>query len=361
MRNHDHPAVELVIKNFFKITTAIIILGLFIFINIPFIISIVLGGILAMALVPLVDYLEDKGLKRGMALLVMTMSMLILGLIPVVAFFVRGSKIVTGIFQNTDMNGMSQRLTSSLDKLIDKVCGIYGVDPDFAHEKFNGFLEKTLGFITGMFSDFIAELPTVLMLGLITIIAMYCFLKESRTIREFFDRYFYFSPENGNRFVKMVKMSCREVFVSNILTGILQSLIVSIGALAFGIGDFFLVFFITFIVSFIPVAGAGPVAGVLGLICFAESRIGAGIGMMIIGGVTGISDNIIRPYFASMGEVEVHPFIGLLAVIGGVIMFGLPGLFIGPLLASLTFGAVPIIIDEYFPVDPGPVPGPEDK
>jgi predicted PurR-regulated permease PerM len=45
----------------------------------------------------------------------------------------------------------------------------------------------------------------------------------------------------------------------------------------------------------------------------------------------------------------VSPFIGLLAVVGGVIVMGLPGLFVGPLIASLVFGALPIIFDEYFP------------
>jgi predicted PurR-regulated permease PerM len=66
-------------------------------------------------------------------------------------------------------------------------------------------------------------------------------------------------------------------------------------------------------------------------------------------GVAGISDNLIRPFMGTLGEVNVHPLIGLLAIIGGVIMFGLPGLFIGPLVVSLSFGALPIIIEEYFP------------
>ena len=40
------------------------------------------------------------------------------------------------------------------------------------------------------------------------------------------------------------------------------------------------------------------------------------------------------------------PFIGFLAVIGGVIMLGLPGLFIGPLIVTIIFGALPIVINE---------------
>jgi predicted PurR-regulated permease PerM len=187
------------------------------------------------------------------------------------------------------------------------------------------------------------------MMGLITILSVYCFLREAEKIRNLFDRYFHFSEKNGEAFIHMCRVCCREVFFSNIITGILQATIVSVGALVFDIGDFFLVFFITFIVSFIPIVGAAPVAAFLAVLCFMDSRFGAGVGMMILSVVSGLADNIIRPYLGTLGEVEVHPFIGLLAVIGGVIMFGLPGLFIGPLVASLIFGALPIIVNEFFP------------
>ena len=71
--------------------------------------------------------------------------------------------------------------------------------------------------------------------------------------------------------------------------------------------------------------------------------------MFVISIISGLADNIIRPYLASMGEVEVDGFISFMAVIGGVIVLGLPGLFVGPLLASLIYGLIPIIFEEYFP------------
>lgn len=44
------------------------------------------------------------------------------------------------------------------------------------------------------------------------------------------------------------------IFFTNIITGIIQATIVSLGAFFFEVGDFFLVFFITFSVSFIPIS-----------------------------------------------------------------------------------------------------------
>jgi predicted PurR-regulated permease PerM len=71
--------------------------------------------------------------------------------------------------------------------------------------------------------------------------------------------------------------------------------------------------------------------------------------MSVVSIISGVADNIVRPYLTGQGEVQIHGFITFLAIIGGVLVMGLPGLFVGPLLALLTFGALPIILDDYFP------------
>jgi predicted PurR-regulated permease PerM len=341
--------IRLVTRNFFKISFALMIFLVFFYIMMPFMISIILGGILAMALAPFVDFFIRRGLSRATSLVAFSFTLAIVCFIPVVGFFIRGSRVVSDILHESNFSQISQKYVNSSYKLIDKFCAVYGLDNTMVKTKLETITVSVGNFLSVTFTDFVTELPTIFMVGFITILAVYCFLRESDNIRALFDRYFYFSKTNGDKFIHMLKVCCREVFFSNIITGVIQSTIVSVGAYFFDIGDFFLVFFITFVVSFIPILGAAPVAAVLGVICFLEARIGAGIGMMVLAGFSGLSDNIIRPYLGSLGAVEVHPFIGLLAVIGGVIMFGLPGLFIGPLVVSLIFGALPIIIEEYFP------------
>ena len=185
-------------------------------------------------------------------------------------------------------------------------------------------------------------------MGFITFLSFCFFLVKEKKIRKLFNRYFYFSKENGDHFILILKTSCREIFVSNVITGVIQALIVAVGALICNIGDFYLVFMFTFICSFIPVIGAAPMAFLIAGMAAIDQRYGAGITMCVVGVISGVSDNILRPYLVSRGEVEVPGVIGLLCIIGGVIVIGLPGLFVGPLFASLFFGALPIIVDEYF-------------
>jgi predicted PurR-regulated permease PerM len=342
---------DFVLRNAFKVLFVVVVVGLFFYILAPFAISIVIGGILAMALGPVVSYVQARGLKRGsaLALTIFLLAVLVLG--PVVGFFVRGSRVITNYTKHADFEQMTLKAKQSAHGFMDRLSGLHGLDSETGLEKIDAMIGSIVGFITGVFGAFVAQLPEMFMLSFITLFAAYFFLREEDTIRSYFDKYSYFTPESSERFVRLLKTSCREVFVANILTGLLQATVVSIGALVFGVGDFFMVFFITFVASFIPIVGAGPVAAVLGLMCLTDGRTGSGIGMFVVAGVAGISDNVIRPYLASLGEVAVNPFVGLLAVIGGVIMLGLPGLFIGPLVASLCFGAVPIIIEELMPKD----------
>lgn len=338
-----------VIKHVFKILFATILVALFIYILVPFVLSIVLGGILAMALSPFVDKLVKRGLKRSTSLLIMSLVLALAILAPAIVFFIRGSRKITELLEHADFNDMTLKAKSSIYTLIDKFSSVYGLDETFAKAKFDSLAAGVGGFISKTFASFFSQLPEMFMLSFITVLAVYSFLRESERIRALFDRYFYFSKTNGQKFIQTLELCCREVFFTNIITGIMQATLVSLGALVLGIGDFFLIFFITFVCSFVPIIGAGPVAAVLGLSCFMDGENVSGVVMMVVAGVAGLADNIVRPFLASRGDVAVHPFVGLLAVIGGVIMFGLPGLFIGPLVASLCFGALPIIVEEYFP------------
>lgn len=336
-------------KNILKAITALILIYAFLKIMSPFFIPIVLGGILAMALSPFVTYFMKKGMSRKHAITCLIITIFSIGLIPSIFFFIRGANVVHTLFNQENLIEKVSEYQNMFMNYLDQKANTFGFSTVQLHQYTNQIVKNIGQFLFNLFSNFLGQIPDMILVSLITFIAIYFFLIKEEKIRMIFDRYFYFSPENGDRFINVLKSSCREVFFSNVLTGIIQSTIVTIGALIFGVGDAFIVFFITFICSFVPVLGAGPVAFVLSIFSFIQGSTGAGVGMLVISIVSGLADNIIRPYLATKGETKVDGFVSFLAVIGGVIVLGLPGLFVGPLLASLIYGAIPIILEEYFP------------
>lgn len=73
--------------------------------------------------------------------------------------------------------------------------------------------------------------------------------------------------------------------------------------------------------------------------------------MLITSAVAGSSDNLLRPYLATLGEIKVPVFLSFLSVLGGVLVLGLPGLFVGPLVISWAWGLLPVIYRDLFPAE----------
>ena len=347
MNNDFH---ELFFRNFFRLFTALSIIACFIYVLSPFIVPFFFGGMLALALSPFLNaFMRKYKWSQKKALLIMTIVLFFIGAVPLGIFLARGARIIAEFFTQQSISVLTQSAQSRIYTFLDHLAQNNHLEAEMVKTKFNSALNTVGTFTLKTFSDLVTRIPDLLLSILVMILSFYFFLLKENHIREIFDRYFYFTKSHADRFITVLKSSCREVFFSNVITGILQSTIVSLGAFVCGIGDFYIIFFFTFIISFIPIIGAAPMAFSLALYAFFNQQSGAGIAMATIGTVTGLADNLIRPYLVSLGEVEVPAFIGFLAVIGGVIVMGLPGLFVGPLLASLMYGALPIIVEEYFP------------
>lgn len=341
---------DLFSKNFLKISTAISIILTFLYILTPFITAFLFAGMLSLALHGFVELLIKKyhwGRTRAINMLILALSLL--GVIPGLVFVIRGASIIGHFFTEQSVSVMASNVEAHVFKIFDTISMKTGLDPMLIKDKFNEVVQIVSAFVIKISSDALSQIPDLILVSIVTFFTFYFFLLKALEVKKLYLRFFCFSFENSERFLSVLKSSCREVFFANVLTGILQSLIVAFGAFFCNIGDFYIIFVLTFIISFIPVLGAAPMAFVIAFIGFIEGKFGAGIAMCVIGLISGIADNIIRPYLSSLGEVEVPAFVGFLAVIGGVIVLGLPGLFVGPLIASLVFGVLPLIFDEYFP------------
>ncbi len=336
-------------RNFFKVLLATLIIASFVYILLPFFIPVVLGGILAMAFSPFIHFFILKGKSRKFALIGLTFMLFIIGLAPVSIVFIRGSKAISTFLTEQSLIVTKHNIENRIYAVLDNFSELNSIDPLAVRDRFDNFMTGTGNFALNLFRTLIAQIPEMIILGMITILSFYFFLSNEVKIRKLFDRYFYFSNGNGDRFISLTKSSCKEIFFSNVITGAVQASIVATGAFFSSVGDVFVIFIITFFLSFIPVFGAGPFSFCIAILAFLEHKIGSGIAMIVVSIISGVADNFIRPYLTGQGEVKIHGFISFLAIFGGVLVMGLPGLFVGPLLALLTFGALPIILDEYFP------------
>jgi predicted PurR-regulated permease PerM len=344
------------VNNMLKILIITVLVICVVILISPFLLSLAIGSILSVVVFPLYIRMINHKWNPHLAAFTTVLVFNLVFLVPTTLVALKGAastfKFVSETLSDgTAVNEMISEEHAKLKKAqvkVNEYTAGFGIKvPDFTELTKNAI--TTVGtFMVNTIKQLFAQIPE-LFLGLFIItLAMYFCLIEHQKAREMVLKYCLLNKERGERLIHSVLVSCKSVILANLIAGGVQALLVGTGAYFSGTGDFFIVIFITFVFSFVPVIGAAPVAFVLAGVAGLQHEYGACLAMVIVGLVAGISDNFIRPLILSEAA-ETHALMNLLTILGGVILFGLPGLFIGPLVLSLAVSLVPIYQEEIDP------------
>lgn len=139
----------------------------------------------------------------------------------------------------------------------------------------------------------------------------------------------------------------RGLFVGVGLTSLLQGLIATLAYLALGIPRALVLGAVTTLTSLFPAVGTALVWVPVSIGLFLSGRTGAGVAMLVIGAVViGSVDNFLRPVFARYGNFRLGSFATLIAMFGGLEVFGSWGLLVGPLLVRLGVEALDLRFEQ---------------
>lgn len=144
----------------------------------------------------------------------------------------------------------------------------------------------------------------------------------------------------------------RAVVYGILLTALVQGVVAGLGYWVAGLGSPVTLGVLTALVALIPFAT--PLAwGGAGAWLMFQGEVGAAIGVWIWGAaVVSQLDNVLRPLFIS--SAGAIPFLlVLIGVLGGILAFGLVGLFIGPVVLSLALAVWREWVEHLDQTEPG--------
>ena len=129
----------------------------------------------------------------------------------------------------------------------------------------------------------------------------------------------------------------KEVFIGTMLTGFAQGVLAGIGYGIAGAPEVVLLAMLTAICSLVPAVGPLLVWVPVGVGLIVTGHPGAGVFELLWGGlvVVGLSDYVIRPMLVG-GHGHVPTLLTFISLFGGVEVFGLLGLIIGPVIAAVA-------------------------
>ena len=310
----------------------------------PFLTPLVLAAAASVLVYPvyklILRFTGEGRFRKSLAALITVLLTLIVIIVPL--FFLAGSiysEIQTLYISLTDEGSRSQviDLLDSFSKTISSK--VFGVLPAYSFDSLNvtEYLKSALELLFANLDKIFTGMVAVAGYALVFLLALFYFLRDGVSLIK---KILSWSPQLSDNYVFVVrafKKGIQSIFFGSLIVGILEGVSTGLAFAAFGIPAPALWGTIAMIASLIPGIGTSLIIlpGVAYLLVIGQNIYAVGL---LVWGYAAIIvlDHILGPHLVNKG-VNVHPFLVLLSVLGGLVTFGIIGLFIGPLILVLLF------------------------
>lgn len=324
----------------FKYSILTVVYVAFLLLFWPFKTSLLLASLFAMAMTPILNKRLRKTKKEKLIIFLMVAGLILVIIAPLTMIITKG---ILGLsqLQQDKMAEMPiyQNIQDTLNKSWHFLSDIsekfnFNLREDFDVQS---LLPKVLGIVVPWLTALVTNFPQFLLQLLVFISSLYFFLLKRREFLAWFKDRHLLPAQSLHKLVHLLQKVCYTVVFSTLIVASVQAAIVTIGASIAGFSNLMIIFVLTFFMSFLPVVGSVPISLSLAAFSFLQGENGHGITMLIALGIAGGIDNVIRAYILSADEDAIHPLVSLLTLIGALAMFGISGLFLGPIIAEMAF------------------------
>jgi predicted PurR-regulated permease PerM len=187
----------------------------------------------------------------------------------------------------------------------------------------------------------LGALPKFFVQLMIALVGFYFFLVDGRKFLVWMSDKVPLDPEVRLRVLRSFKTTTAAAFRATLLVAVSQGAAMFLSFLALGIPAGYLAAGAAFIFAWIPLLGSAPVTICAIVYLVSQGLTTKAIVMGGLGVLISLLEHIIRAYFMK-GRAHMHPMVALLAAFGGLELFGLLGIFMGPMLATILISLLEI-------------------
>jgi predicted PurR-regulated permease PerM len=206
----------------------------------------------------------------------------------------------------------------------------------------NQILKKAGGMVGSVSSFLINRLSSVtlgtvnfLFMLFVMLYAMYFFLMDGDKLLYKILYYLPLEDHDERRILDKFTSVTRATLKGTAVIGIIQGVLAGLAFAVVGIPSAVFWGAIMTVLSIIPSIGSAIVWGPAAIILAATGYLAKGIGLAVFCSVAvGSMDNLLRPILVGK-DTQMHELMIFLGTLGGIFMFGVVGIIIGPIIAAL--------------------------
>lgn len=200
----------------------------------------------------------------------------------------------------------------------------------------NGIIRLTSQLVVSSGNFSFSSIFSILLKLIVMAFAIFYFLESGSDIVKKFLHLLPLHQKHEDALEKRVRDTLDAVIKGTVITSIMQGVLGGVVFFLLGIHSPFLWGLLMTILAFIPTAGAAIVWFPAAVILIITGNVWGGIFLLLFGFVVlGFIDNILKPKMIG-NKIQISSFMMFLSVIGGLGVFGMAGLFLGPMIISLT-------------------------
>jgi predicted PurR-regulated permease PerM len=293
----------------------------------PFLGDILAGIVLTIVAYPLYNKLKNKIKKQTLSAFLVTLFIVLLIIIP--TFFFANTLLHEAI---TIHNSIGEIDFHTPSERLKELTGL--------NIEFDRYLQETIKEASGIFIQSSTNIIRFLATGFIhvfmTFFIMFFLLRDGKKLLKAIKGSIPLAAHQKARLFKGTQDLINGIFLGFLALGIAEFIAALIGFYIVGIPNPLLWSLIIAIFAYIPLLGPAIVWVPAAIYLFINGNVGEAIFIVVYFAavLSFYMDNILRAQLIGK-TAKIHPIVSLIGIFGGILLFGIIGLIIGPLILSL--------------------------
>lgn len=334
-------------ERYFKIVMTSIIFIILIVLSFlllkPLLLSIIIGIILAFVFLPLYNQINKFLKLKGLSAFLMCILLLVVIILPLWYL------APIAIDQSIKFYISSQQM--------DLITPFKTIFPSlFKTETFSteigsaiqSFVTKSTNSLMNNLSNFILNFPRIFLQLLVVFFTFFFVLRDNDKLILYIKSLLPFSKEVETKLFHSSKNITMSIIYGQVLVGIVQGAITGIGFFLFKVPNALLLTVLAAVAGIFPIIGTAVVWIPVAIFFFLAGNTVSAFGVIIFGLISSVLENFIKPIFVSK-RTKVNSSIILIGMIGGLFMFGILGIILGPLILSYLLIVLEIFRNKKIP------------
>jgi len=197
----------------------------------------------------------------------------------------------------------------------------------------HSFVTKSTNKLMNALSTLVLNFPTLFLQSIVVFFTLFFVLRDKEEMILYIKSLLPFSKEVEGKLFKLSKNITSSVIYGQIVIGIIQGLLLGLGLFIFNVPNTLILTLLACLAGVFPIIGVAIIWIPVVIYFLIAGNTFPAFGVIVFGLVSSSIDNVIRPIIVSK-RTNMPSSLILIGMIGGLFLFGILGLILGPLILA---------------------------